>query len=138
MGISTGDSVLDAALDKIAGADRVCVCEGQPATYAEATTNKGTGANKKLGDVAAVGGDFTKADGDTSGRKLTFGGKTEASVDATTGVEVTGSADHLAYVDDAGSELLHVTTVPTQTLTAGNDLVLEPQKVIEIPDTVAA
>lgn len=102
------DGVLDAPLDKIiAEADRMIVCSGQPATYAAAV-----GANA-LADVAVAGGDFTKANGDTSGRKVTIAAKAGVAVDTT------GDADHVALVDDGASALLYVTTAPTQAVAGG-------------------
>lgn len=102
----TDDSVLDAALDKIATATILTVCSTQPTTRTEAVTTY------KLADVTVDSGDFTKANGDTSGRKLTVGAQSAVPVDTT------GSAQHIALCD--GSTLLHVTTVTAQTVTSGN------------------
>ena len=107
------DDALDALLDVIATADKLTICEGQPATYAEATTLKGSGG-KKLGEIAVDSGDFTKANGDTNGRKITVGQQTGISI------SVTGDGDHVALVDDALSKLLFVTTFTLQNMTAGN------------------
>lgn len=104
----TADSVLDAALDKIATATIMTVCSTQPTTYAEAT------ATYKLADVVVDAGDFSKANGDTSGRKLVVAAQSAVPVDTT------GSAQHVALCD--GTTLLHVTTVTAQTVTAGNTI----------------
>lgn len=94
------DAFLDAGADYMLGiADRMIVCAGQPATYAAAV-----GANA-LADVAVAGGDFTKADGDVNGRKVTVAAKNAVPVDTT------GTADHVAIVDDGGSALIYVTTL---------------------------
>lgn len=102
MGKATHSDVLDGALDIIRNnCTRVTLCSAQPTTYAEAN------ATYMLASVTVSSSDFTKANGDTSGRKLTFGGKTGVSV--TTG----GNATHLAYLDVTNSKLLDVHTTPT-------------------------
>lgn len=104
------DSVMDAALAKIATGVILTVCSAQPTTYAEAT------ATYKLADVALTAGDgngdFTIANGDTSGRKVTVAQQTDIPVDSS------GTATHVAICD--GSTLLLVTTCTSQALTAGN------------------
>jgi hypothetical protein len=101
----THDDVLDAALDKIATATRMVACSGQPANFAGI-------AAVALADVTLDGGDFTQANGDTSGRKVTVAAQNGVEVDAT------GTANHIAL--DDGSILLHVTTCTSQSLTDGN------------------
>lgn len=103
----TADAVLDAALDKIATATILTVCSTQPTTRTEAVTTY------KLADVVVDSGDFTKANGDTSGRKLTVGAQSSVPVDTS------GTAQHIALCD--GSDLLHVTTITSQALTSGNN-----------------
>jgi hypothetical protein len=100
-------------LDAIANeCTRVTICSTQPTTYTEAN------ATYALADVtvtAGVGnGDFTKADGDTNGRKLTLVQQTGVTVDSS------GTAQHIALLDVAGTELLAVTTCTSQAVTAGN------------------
>lgn len=99
------DAVFDAALDKIATATRYVVCSGQPANFAGI-------AAVALGDVTVDSGDFTKADGDVSGRKVTVGAQTAVPVDSS------GTATHVTL--DDGTTLLYVTTITSQALTAGN------------------
>ena len=98
--------VHDAALDQIATGNLMTVCSAQPTNRTEAITTY------KLADVAMAGGDFTKAAGDVSGRKVTIAAKSDIDVDAT------GDANHVAIVN--ASQLLAVTTVTQQTLTSGN------------------
>ena len=69
---------------------------------------------------------FTKANGDTSGRKIT-----SASVSAS--VINSGDATHVAYVSDSGSLLIYYTSCTTQTLTASNTVNF-PAWDIEIAD----
>ena len=102
------DVVLDAALDKIATATIQNVCSAQPTTRTEAVTTH------SLADVAVSSGDFTKADGGTSGRKVTVASKSGVSVDTN------GTASHVALSD--GTQLLYVTTCTGQALTAGNTM----------------
>lgn len=112
------DAVLDAALNEVINnADQVVVCNGEPATYADATTDSGSGGNA-LGESATGSADFTgPAAGDTSGRKYTYDGKTGIDVD------VSATADHVAIIDDTNSRLLVVTTISnSQSVTAGNTM----------------
>jgi len=69
--------------------------------------------NFNLAKNALVGGDFTKANGDTSGRKHTVAAKTALSI------HTTGTADHVAVADDTTKELRDVTTCTSQGLTEG-------------------
>lgn len=105
MGKKVADDVLDGAWLVIKNScNLMTVCEGEPADFAEATTNKGTGTNKKLADVAMAPADFTIADGDVNGRKISVAAKPAVDVD------VTGTGDHVALLDTVGSRLLYVTT----------------------------
>lgn len=101
----TADSVLDAALDKIATATILTVCSTQPTTRTEAVTTF------KLADVVVDGSDFTKANGDVSGRKVTVSAQSAVPIDTS------GNAQHIALCD--ASTLLHVTTVTSQALVSG-------------------
>lgn len=127
MGKFLADSALDALLDKILTADKQILCEGQPANYSEATTDLGTGSGKKIADNAIDSSDWTKANGDTSGRKATIAQQTGVTID------VSGDPDHVAYVDDGASELLFITTMTTQPVTAGNTATINAHK-IEVAD----
>lgn len=115
------DSALDALLARLDLCDQAIICAGQPSSYANAI-----GANK-LADVAIDSGDFTKANGDTSGRKSTFAQQTGVPIDTS------GTADHLALVDDGGSELILVTTITSQAVTSGNTATINSFKV-EVAD----
>lgn len=117
------DDVLDGALNVIATGDREIACSAQPTTYAEAN------ATYALADQALTGGDFTNANGDTSGRKVTIGAKSGALIDTS------GTATHVAIVDDGLSKLLYVTTCTSQALTAnGSNTVNFPAWDIELAD----
>jgi hypothetical protein len=104
---SVHDDVLDGAWDVLDQADIMTVCAGQPTTRTEAITTN------KLADVAMTPNtDYTKANGDTSGRKVTVAAKSAVPVDTS------GTADHIALCD--GTRLLYVTQCTSQVLTSGN------------------
>lgn len=105
----TDDSVLDAALAKVATATRMVITSAQPANFAGI-------AAVALADVTltagAGNGDYVLANGDVSGRKLTVQAQSAIPVDAT------GTATHVCL--DDGTTLLQVTTCTSQALTSGN------------------
>lgn len=109
MGKSANDSVMDAALDKIATGTIMTVCSAEPTTRTEAVTTYA------LADVTLTAGDgngdFTIANGDTSGRKVTMTQQASITIDTT------GTATHVAICD--GTDLLLVTTCTSQALTSG-------------------
>lgn len=113
------DSVMDAALDIVAAGTILTVCSAQPTTRTEAVTTY------KLADVVVDSGDFTKANGDISGRKLTVSAQSNVAVDTT------GTATHVAVSN--GTVLLYVTTCTSQLLTSGNTVTV-PAWDIEISD----
>ena len=114
-------AAMDAALDYIgANADKMIVCSAQPTTYTEAN------ATYALADVAVAGGDFTKAAGDTSGRKVTVGAKTGVPVDTS------GTATHIAFVKTGDSTLRGVTTCTSQAISTGGTVDIPSFKVWEI------
>lgn len=121
MGKATPDAVLDKPLDEIATATALVVCSAQPTTYAEAT------ATYALADVVTDGTDFAKANGDTSGRKVTVAQQPDVPIDTS------GSANHVALVRTADSTLLYVTTCTAQSLTSGGTVTV-PAWDIEFAD----
>lgn len=116
------DAVLDVLLQEIATGTRMVVCSGQPANFAGI-------AAVALADVTLTAGDgngdFTIANGDTSGRKLTVAQQSSVVIDAS------GDATHVS-IDD-GTNLLAVTTCTTQTLTSGGTVTV-PAFDIEVSD----
>ena len=111
------DVVLDSALNQIrTTADKLVVCIGAPVSYAEANANSPTG--KRCGQRAITSANFTgPVNGDVSGRKLTVNQQTGIAVD------VSGTADHVALVDDGAGVLLAVTSLAAaQAVTAGNTM----------------
>jgi hypothetical protein len=109
MSKAMNDSFADAAFDWLDQCDLIIACSAQPTTYAEATSTYA------LADAAMTPDtDFTKADGDTSGRKVTMAAKSSIAVDAT------GTATHIALCRSGDSSLRYVTTCTSQALTSGN------------------
>lgn len=105
------DAILDASLDAIALSTILHICSGQPANYAGI-------AAVSLGSVVLTAGngngDFTIANGDTSGRKLTVAAQSGVSVTAT------GTANHFALASTGDTTLRYVTTCTSQSVTSGN------------------
>lgn len=119
MGKSVHNDVLDAMLDEIATANIMTLCSQEPATRTEAVTTYA------LADVVMAGGDYTNADGDTNGRKVTVAAKSNVTVDAT------GTGNHVALCD--ATVLLYVTTCTAKQVTA-SDEVNFPAWDIEVAD----
>ncbi len=102
----SNDNVMDKGLEWIQNnCDREILCSAQPTNYTEANATYAV-ADAPLTSGSA--GDFTIADGDTSGRKITVAAKSNMDVDSA------GDGNHIALVDDAaGGTLMYVTTLAT-------------------------
>lgn len=99
--------ILDADIDlmlALVEGDAVHVCSAQPNTYVEAN------ATYQLATKAITGANYTKANGDVSGRKNTCAPAAAATIDNT------GTATHVAVTN--GTALKLVTTCTSQALTA--------------------
>lgn len=116
MGKVAANVYLDQSLNYLKNnADKLLLCDGEPAGYSDATTLSSNGGHK-LADTAVSSSDFTISDGDTDGRKVTVDAKSSVTVDES------GTADHYALVDDTNSDMLLVTTINnSQSVTSGND-----------------
>lgn len=103
------DAMMEAALNYVrSNCDKMVVCSAQPTTYAEAN------ATYALADVTmTVDTDYTLANGDTSGRKITLAAKSGITIDAS------GTATHIALIKTGDSTLRYVTTCTSQALTPG-------------------
>lgn len=122
MAKSVHNDVLDGALNVIKnGCTKITACNAEPTTYTEGN------ATFALADVTVDSTDFTNADGDTSGRKLTVAAQSAVPVDTS------GTATHIALLDVSGTRLLYVTTCTSQALTSGNTVNF-PAWDIEIAD----
>jgi len=113
MAKSTHNDILDAALNYVAdNGDRIFICSAEPTDYTEASSTYALAVN--IMTEGDGNGDYTIADGDASGRKLTV------SEQATITVDTTGTATHIAIGDSVASKLLLVTTCTSQLITIGN------------------
>lgn len=109
MGKVLVNDVLDASLDKIATGTILTVCSDEPSDRSEAVTTYALADGTLTpGDG---NGDFTIADGDTSGRKVTVAAQEDLEIDES------GTATHVAICDN--TSLLLVTTCSSQALTQG-------------------
>ncbi len=115
------DTVLDGLLNIIDNATRMVVTSAQPANFAGI-------AAVALADVVMAGGDFTDANGDVSGRKVTVAAKSGVTIDAS------GTATHVCL--DDGTTLLFVTTCTSQALTSPGTVDI-PAFDIEVSDPTA-
>lgn len=122
MAKSVHDDVLDGAFDVLDQANLMIACSAQPTSRTEAVTTYA------LADVAmTVNTDYTKANGDVSGRKVTVAAKSTVLIDTS------GTATHVALVD--ATRLLYVTTCTSQALTANaSNTVNFPAWDVEIQD----
>lgn len=118
------DVVYDAALDKIATSTQVSVGTGTaPTVYAASYTGELGTYTLTAGDG---GGDWTIANGDTSGRKLTLLAQSGNNGTAT------GTADWLAF--DDGVTLLGTIDGDGDTINNGSPFNISAVDVIEIRD----
>jgi hypothetical protein len=117
------DLVMDAALDRIATSTALRVCSGVNNPVDRAAAVAAT-----LATVVLDAGDFTKANGDVSGRKVTVG--------IQSGMSITVSGDATCVTLDNGTILQYVIPSATQALTSGGT-VTSPAFDIEFGDPVA-
>jgi hypothetical protein len=109
MGKWVADQVLDGALAVLSGATRMVATGGQPVDFEAAW-------NGRLAEVTMSAADFVTSAGDASGRKV------EVAPKAGVPVFAAGAADHVALVNVAASQLLYVTTCPSQELAEGGSV----------------
>jgi len=105
------DTNIDLMLDIVEGTN-IQVCSAEPTTFAEATTTFNLASD--------VVGSYSKANGDTSGRKNTQAGTTDSNITST------GTATHIAVTTTTGSVLEIVTTCTPQALTSGGTVTVGP------------
>ena len=116
------NSTLDAMLAEIATAVTLTVCSGEPANFAGISAVALADATLTAGDG---NGDYTIADGDTSGRKITVAQQADVPIDTS------GTATHIAL--DDGTDLIYVTTCTSQALTSGGTVTV-PAWDVEVAD----
>lgn len=119
------NNVYDGALDVLATSNIVHACTAEPANQAGIAAVTVGNYVLTAGDG---GGDWTIADGDTSGRKLTLGAQ---SGNNATG---TGAALFLAFSD--GVTLLGVIDGSGETLNSGSPWTLAALDVVEMADPI--
>lgn len=119
MAKAVDNTVLDAAFGIVDNAIRMAVCSSEPANYAAI-------AGVTLAQATMAGGDYTIADGDTSGRKVTVAAKSGVSITAS------GTATHIVLHDNSSTRI-YVTTCASQALTSGGTVDIGSWK-IEIAD----
>ncbi len=122
MGFFCSDAFLDVFLDELATCTAINACTAEPTSIAECDSLSVVPAH------TLTGGDFTNANGDTSGRKTTVAAQSSLSVDAT------GSITHVAINDGTS---FYVVTCTSKDVTSGDTLNI-PEFDIEIADPVAA
>lgn len=115
------DEIFDAASDELINSvTEQHLCSGDPADRAAVLTNS-------LANVAMSSGDFTKSNGDVSGRKVRAASKASVTVDTT------GSGATRCFID--GTRLLAKTDVPSPvSVTASNLITLEAVDIMELRD----
>ena len=112
------DGFIDGGLDAIALSTAINICTAQPTSIAECDSLSLIPAH------TLTGGDFTIANGDVSGRKVTIAQQASLTIDAT------GTATHVAI--NNGTDY-YVTTCTSQVLTSGGTVTI-PAWDIEIAD----
>jgi hypothetical protein len=119
------DNVFDAALDEIATCTAVHACSAEPANHAGI-------AAVSLGSytltAGAGNGDWTIANGDTSGRKITLGAQSGNNGTAT------GAADFLAFTD--GTTMKAVIDGDGDTINSGSPWTISATDVVEFRDPI--
>ena len=123
MAKAANDVFIDGGLDRIDDCVTLTVCSAQPANYAGIAAVTLAAVTLTAG---AGNGDYTKANGDTSGRKLTIAQQAAISITGS------GTATHVV-LDDATD--IYVTTCTSQALTSGGTVTV-PAWDIEIADPV--
>jgi hypothetical protein len=113
------NTVLDGALDIVATGTELYICTSEPADRAAAI------AASLIDAHTLTGGDFSNADGDTNGRKVTVA--QQADIDIAT----SGTATHIAIC--TATTLLLVTTCTSQELSSGGTVTVPAFK-YEIAD----
>jgi len=118
------DAIIDLMLDIIGASngDRLFICSAQPATYAEAS------ATYDLATHILTSGDFSKDNGDTSGRKLILVAQNGFTVDHG------GEANYYVIGKSGDTSIRLIGTLTPQTLTAGNLVNFPTTDIDEIRD----
>lgn len=115
MAKTQNDLIYDAAFAYVrTRGTKITVCNGQPTTYTQATTTSGNMLAETTTPISST--EYTLANGDTSGRKLTTPAKNGLTV------QRSANANHIAVVSSSDASILYITTVTSQSLTTGNQV----------------
>ena len=120
------DTTYDQTLDYIATATRVTIGNGTP-PVAYAASYTGAIASYTL-TAGSGNGDWLKANGDTSGRKLTLLAQTGQNAGAST------TADWLAF--DVGTTFIGTIDADGQTANSGSPIDISQVDVLEVRDAI--
>ena len=115
------DTAMDQFLNYWGTCTIMVACSAAPTNYTELTSTYA------LADTTLAGGDFTKADGDVSGRKSTRAAKTGITVDSS------GTATFVGYGISGSSTWVASVPCNSTVLTASGTVDFGAHK-IEIPD----
>jgi hypothetical protein len=125
MGKAMTNAMIEGGLTKRGTCTRLTALTAQPASITDITNTPSDGTpGYKLASTTLTGGDFTIADGDTSGRKSTLAQKS--------GVNVVDGGDITHIAIDDGTDW-QVTTCASLTVENGNTITIGSHKQ-EIPD----
>lgn len=112
MAATASNAVLDAGHDHcIATVNKIILCSAQPDDYAEAEA-------LKLAEVSVGETDFIKSNGIASGRRLVCAAKSAIPV------ILTGTGNHIAWVDTVGGALKRVFSITSQAVTQGGTIAI--------------
>lgn len=115
------DATIDSMFDYVDQSTIQHVCSAEPANYA------GIAAVTLANVTMTADTDYTKANGTTSGRRVTVAAKSAVPVTAS------GTATHIAIARVADTTLRYVTTCTSQALVSGNTVNI-PAWDIEVAD----
>ena len=126
MPFSVPDAVMDLCLDGVALSDRAFLCSQAPATYDEAATTYNLASITLT--AGAGNGDWSKANGDVSGRKLTLAEQTGTGA-------ADGTANHVCFaVQGAPGTIKFISTMTNFLVQNGVGFTLPSKDIWEIRD----
>ena len=129
MGKYANPLIMDNGLNHIKNqTTRLVGCQGQPLTYADASSAVPTG--NLLGDLGSMTvNDFVVSDDPGGGRRVTI--LTQVLL-----MTYAGSFDHLALIDDTNSQLLYTLPVTAAQTVVGGNTVTTPDVDITIANPI--
>jgi hypothetical protein len=125
MGFMVPDAVMDKNLDEVALSDRLFICSREPTTYQEAAVTYNLATIELT--PGAGNGDWVKAEGDVSGRKLTLTLQTGIGA-------VAGTANHGAFCVSGEAVLKFVCPIDEFSIQTGVSFMVASRDIWEIDD----